>query len=1681
MLIPTFYQEIQKRIDRIGFTGHHDIVSAPLSPADDYHAPVPVHGESDWYQNFMFVGEDRLQRYADFVDMDTHPLTASALDIYGEESTQKDPWGNVVQIVTPDQVVKDELTNLLFRRLNINHTLYQTVRETCKYGDKFQYLVMQKDKRGILFLKDMPVHSIWRLEWNGKLIAFVQQTPQGITPPLDPFSVVHWRISLNQEKYKPYGTSIFDPCRRHYRQMKLMEDAMVVYRITRAPERRVFFINCGRLNPAKAESYMRKIIHRFRKRSIINPSTGEIDWRCCKWSTRIPLLNGTLPTIKELAEQFPNGGFYVYSTNENGKVIPGKAIGAKKTGENKQLYKVTLDDGSSFEATENHPLKLMTGEYVCLCDAKLGMQLMAMDNDKNIIGRSVDSIEKTTCEDVYDIQVENYHNFALECENSPKDCPSSVFVHNSNPLCLRGDTEIPLLDGRTLTLKEIVKEFEEGKQHWTYSADLKQGGKMVPGKVVWAGKTRENAQLVRVHLDNGDHVDCTPDHKFPLRNCTKKEAKDLLPGDSLIPFKRFKDVIRRTAKKSQTPTLYERVFDPKTETWKFTHQLVIKELGEYDIKSGNVIHHINFNSLDNSPENLTVMKLSEHAKYHTKLGRSSIIAYNKSDAKRKRTTELNRLYNTKQHIIDYNNSPQHEADNAIRSEALKKTWREKGDQIKEKCILKFDDIVWNFLKQLVEENPKITREQVLDKLNSEMRQHLLVVNPSYRWAHHDKILSRRIFEERLNEQGMNGLTEFKKAAFHNHKVVSVEWLEVCEDTYTLTIEKTHTYALKSIVILNSPDEDFYVPVRDGTDGTRIEQLAGAQNLSEVDDVAWFKDQVLAYLKIPRVYLQDKEGGSSERRENLCLDGDTKIALMDGTSPTIKELAKRGGDFWTYSIDKTGKMVPGHGHDARITRRNAEVLEVELDNGEKVIATPDHPFMMRDGTYQKAEKLIPGDSLMPLYRRISGVDDNSLLKGYERVYNPKSGKWPFTHRMVQESLFGSIPKDCVVHHCDFNKRNNDPSNLKIINAQEHSDFHIKLATENLTPDVIARRNESIRRFYQTDEGKKKIELVRQAGSENQKKWLNSDEHREFKRILRTERYVPGDAFYDFQHSERNQKQGKIRGEANVESGVFAHAVECARKKNTDWTATYEFLTEIANDYRCRTVKDLMQWTGWSQSKIKRVLRDSGKTYREFFFEILLPNRNGNVPAGHLKLTMNHKVVAVRRLEGTHDTYCMTVDEHHNFALSAGIIVKNSMQDIRFARTVERVQSQVLEGLTKICIVHLMLRGYARQRTMNFQIQATCPSYAHEKAEQEVETGRIALADQYINAGFPRGYVWERVLKLTTREGRKLLRLRRKEDLVLAEREAQVEAYRSKANEYYTGIYAEKFGLVDQEEPQIGTGEPEPKEPNQGPEDDQKGDKEKKELPPDASAAEKQDAKNADKGWGDQAKAGASFYTKPGEPYGFSGQRNQPGGAAKAPETAQLIQKTHSGDSIPGPQPKTKKEDEEDPVWSDGEPEIIMDKPDKARLSQSPSSRMKQFYAKRKTKEQLEEDMLLIREAVLGDEGEEIWEEVLGDASNISDASSGDDTYIKEDTIRRPRGVVSNCHVGLLAYGELLPLSVDGGLNVITGKSNGNEEIQGNRQVEAYKRLQASQRTEFLLIGSSNKGDDLNGSDNNEPTV
>src|SRR5205807_4299547 len=164
---------------------------------------------------------------------------------------------------------------------------------------------------------------------------------------------------------------------------------------------------------------------------------------------------------------------------------------------------------------------------------------------------------------------------------------------------------------------------------------------------------------------------------------------------------------------------------------------------------------------------------------------------------------------------------------------------------------------------------------------------------------------------------------------------------------------------------------------------------------------------------------------SHELAEMCLVGDTKIPLLDGTEVAVKDLVGRD-HFWVYSSKENGEMRPGRGHSARITQHDAEVIKVTLDNGESISCTSNHKFLMRDGSYKEAQELCPDDSLMPLYRDVRVLDENKQRKGmyaYEHLYVPATDGWVPTHRMV-------IPycsEGYVRHHADFNRFNNSPEN------------------------------------------------------------------------------------------------------------------------------------------------------------------------------------------------------------------------------------------------------------------------------------------------------------------------------------------------------------------------------------------------------------------------------------------------------------------------------------------------------------------------------------------------------------------------------------------------------------------------------------------------------------------------------
>jgi deoxycytidine triphosphate deaminase len=182
-------------------------------------------------------------------------------------------------------------------------------------------------------------------------------------------------------------------------------------------------------------------------------------------------------------------------------------------------------------------------------------------------------------------------------------------------------------------------------------------------------------------------------------------------------------------------------------------------------------------------------------------------------------------------------------------------------------------------------------------------------------------------------------------------------------------------------------------------------------------------RTVEYFRIPRNVLTICLGKSTYAR---CFSGDTRVALVDGTAPTLEEMARRseqGELFWGYSIGSHGRVIVTLLDAPRLIGRDS-LMEIVLDNGEVIRATPDHQFLLRDGLMLPAHALRPGQSLMPLYRE--------LFRGYEAVYQPLNGHLLPTHRLADEwnvrhGVYADAP-GTHRHHMDFDRRNNRPTNL-----------------------------------------------------------------------------------------------------------------------------------------------------------------------------------------------------------------------------------------------------------------------------------------------------------------------------------------------------------------------------------------------------------------------------------------------------------------------------------------------------------------------------------------------------------------------------------------------------------------------------------------------------------------------------
>jgi len=257
-------------------------------------APTSLYG-AQFNLNYQYL---RTQLYSEYDVMDQDAIIASALDIIADESTLKNDMGEVLQIRSSSEDVQKILYNLFYDVLNIEFNLWMWVRQMCKYGDFFLKLEIA-EKFGVYNVIPYTAYHIERVEgqnpenpsevkyrWNpdgfaGSSYGYYNVPNQGSNPnddnsgiTYDNYEMAHFRM-VADVNYLPYGRSYIEPARKLYKQYSLMEDAMLIHRIARAPEKRIFYVNVGAIPPNEVEAFMQKTISSMKRTPMMDEKTGE--------------------------------------------------------------------------------------------------------------------------------------------------------------------------------------------------------------------------------------------------------------------------------------------------------------------------------------------------------------------------------------------------------------------------------------------------------------------------------------------------------------------------------------------------------------------------------------------------------------------------------------------------------------------------------------------------------------------------------------------------------------------------------------------------------------------------------------------------------------------------------------------------------------------------------------------------------------------------------------------------------------------------------------------------------------------------------------------------------------------------------------------------------------------------------------------------------------------------------------------------------------------------------------------------------------------------------------------------------------------------------------------------------------------------------------------------------------
>ena len=554
--------------------------------------------------------------------------------------------------------------------------------------------------------------------------------------------------------------------------------------------------------------------------------------------------------------------------------------------------------------------------------------------------------------------------------------------------CFTADTKVKLTDGRSLSFEDLIKEHRQGKRNFTFTINRK--GMIEIAEIKNPRMTKENVEIIKVVLDNNEEIKCTPNHKFMLKGGIYKEAEDLKEEDSLMPL-----YLRTSAKEDNSNAVgYSMVFQPKLGLWNFIHILadewnILNR--KYEKSAGKIRHHIDFNKLNNNPDNIQRVKWGEHWKTHynfVSLRHKNDRAYRIKLAEGRKkfwSNEENRnAYSERmrrKNIENWQDERYREKMRIFLSEANKKYLKEHPEIVEElsqrasrtmKRLWQIYEYKKLFHDKIVASNKKRKTNLTGKKKFLRICQYLKKNNLFLNRENFEKT-RKEIFKTKSFTGWDLGIKKYYNSDQNlvlcdlngNHKIREIKFLKELANVYDLTIDKTHNFALDcGVFVHNSIDGD--PPAAQRYTECRLSKI-GEETLKDIEKgtVGFIpnydgtrKEPTVLPSPTPQLLLNGSLGiavgmATNIPTHNLSEVCDASIYLIDHPKTNTEELFQfvKGPDFPTGGIIYDQKQIIqaySQGNGPIVTRGKAEVMEQEKTGRTRIIIS-EIPFQVSKST------------------------------------------------------------------------------------------------------------------------------------------------------------------------------------------------------------------------------------------------------------------------------------------------------------------------------------------------------------------------------------------------------------------------------------------------------------------------------------------------------------------------------------------------------------------------------------------------------------------------------------------------------------------------------------------------------------------------------------------------------------